>query len=82
MKDPVETRTPIRKAISAFRNAKVRAAATGQRMVVGTTPLPIGERRNGILAALKEARTSSSARDQARPLPTPGAVGFSGISFG
>jgi mRNA interferase RelE/StbE len=61
---------PIRKTTSAFCNAKVRAAATESGWSSGITPLPIGERRNGICVRSRKERTSSSARDQAMPLPT------------
>src|SRR5205807_2655635 len=63
-------RAPIRKTTSAFCSARVRAAATDSGWSSGTTPLPIGERRNGICVRSRKARTSSSARDQAMPLPT------------
>jgi hypothetical protein len=49
-------------------NARVRAAATDSGWSSGITPLPIGERRNGICVRSIKVRTSSSARDQAMPL--------------
>jgi hypothetical protein len=58
-------RAPIRNTTSAFCNAKVRAAATDSGWSSGITPLPIGERRNGICVRSIKARTSSSARDHA-----------------
>jgi hypothetical protein len=51
-------------------NAKVRAAATESGWSSGITPLPIGERRNGVCVRSIKVRASSSARDQAMPLPT------------
>jgi mRNA interferase RelE/StbE len=68
-------RAPIRKTTSAFCNAKVRAAATESGWSSGITPLPIGERTNGICVRSRkersrQVRTASSARDQAMPLPT------------
>ena len=63
-------RAPIRKTTSACCSASVRAAATDSGWSSGTTPLPIGERRNGSCVRSMKERTSSSARAQAMPLPT------------
>jgi hypothetical protein len=49
---------------------KMSAAQTDSGWLSRTTSLPIGERRNGICVRSRKARTSSSARDQAMPLPT------------
>ena len=62
----------------------MRAAATESGWSSGTTPqdqargrlLPIGERRNGICVRSRKARTSSSARDHAIPLPAGLLIGF------
>src|SRR5262249_23483033 len=69
MQDPVEPRA-IRNTTSAFCNAKVRAAETASGCSSGITPLPIGERRNGICVRSIKLRTSSSACDHPMPLPT------------
>jgi len=56
---------PIKNTTSEFCNAKVRAAATDSGWSSGITPLPIGERRNGICVRSIKARTWPSASDQA-----------------
>ena len=75
-------RAPIRKTTSACCSASVRAAATDSGWSSGITPLPIGERTNGICVRSMKARTSSSARDHAMPLPTrtSGRLAFSSRS--
>jgi hypothetical protein len=62
-------RAPSRKITSAFCSAWLRAAPTDSGCVSGMTPLPIGEARNGSLVRSMKARTSSSAREYAMPLP-------------
>src|SRR6266571_1344727 len=57
----------------------VRAAPADSGWSSGITPLPIGERTNGTCVRSMKARTSSSARDHAMPLPriTSGRWAFS-----
>ena len=63
-------RAPIRKTRSASRSAVLRAAPTLKLSSSGMVPLPIGEFRNGSWVRSMNSRISSSARDQAMPLPT------------
>ena len=58
------------KMTSASFSAWLRAAPTDSAWLSSSTPLPIGEARNGRRVRSMKARTSSSARDQAMPLPT------------
>jgi hypothetical protein len=66
----------------AFCSAEVRAAATDSGWSSGITPLPIGDRRNGICVRLIKVRTSSTACDHAMPLSTSTSrarfIGYSG----
>ena len=64
------SRAPSSRTRSAFCSAWERAAPTDSGWSSGITPLPIGEARNGSRVRSMKARTSSSARDQAMPLPT------------
>ena len=64
------SRAPMRKMTSASRKAWLRAAPTDNGWLSSTTPLPSGDARNGSWVRSMNARTSSSARDQAMPLPT------------
>ena len=64
---------------SACCSASVRAAPADSGWSSGITPLPIGERTNGTCVRSMKARTSSSPRDHAMPLPrmTSGRWAFS-----
>ncbi len=64
------SRAPSTMIRSASFNACERAAPTDNGWSSATTPLPIGELRNGSLVLSMKARTSASARDHAIPFPT------------
>ena len=64
------SRAPISTITSASCSAWLRAAPTDSGWLSSITPLPMGEARNGTPVRSMKARTSSSARDQAMPLPT------------